>query len=44
MRNLEKEVLKKINKPDDTELLFYVASYATCEVIEKDKTVSEVRS
>lgn len=43
MSNILEEVRKKTNKLD-SRLISYVASYATCEIIDEDRFANEVRS
>ena len=45
MSNIIDEVHKKINKPKGTcRLISYVASYATCQIIDTSRLANEVRS
>ena len=43
MSNLSDEIKKKVGN-ENKNLIFYVASYATCEIIDVKRSVNEVRS
>ena len=43
MEDVMREVAKKMELPDTAKLVCYVASYASCELVSKDREADEVR-
>ncbi len=43
MTNVLNEIKSKINKPE-ANLISYVASYASCDIIDENRSANEVRS